>query len=246
MAGDWIKMRVGLADDPAVISIARATKLEPDHVCGKLLTLWGWADQNTSNGRLDGVDATWIDAKVGKRGFCAALCSISPPWLILDDSGVTIPNFERHNGSSAKARAENTKRQTLSRVLRDNCATEARQNCDKSATREEKRRVLSTTSDDGWDAARQKANEIVAKLGGAYSARDRRLLLGCCRLAENFRPDWLDAAVKTTQAAKPKTPYAYLQTVLARDADAAGVDLLVSINALEIPDDLVERRRQPC
>ena len=36
MAGDWIKMRIDIADDPAVIGIASALDITEDEVVGKL------------------------------------------------------------------------------------------------------------------------------------------------------------------------------------------------------------------
>jgi len=246
MAGDWIKMRIGLADDPAVIAISRATKLDADTVVGKLHCIWGWADQNTADGRLDGVPASWIDSKVGKRGFANAMASTNPPWLIIDDSGVTIPRFDRHNGKAAKSRADASERQRMSRNLCDKSVTDVTKVCDKSVTREEKRRVLSSSSDDDWDEVRKKANDVASKLGPTRGERDRRLILGCCRLQEFFRHDWLDSAVKMTQGARPEKPYAYLQTILVTDANSDGIDLLASLSRLDIPADILERRKQPC
>jgi len=246
MAGDWIKMRIGLADDPAVISISLATKLDVDTVVGKLHRIWGWADQNTSDGRLNGVPASWIDNKIGKRGFANAMASTNPPWLIIDDSGVTIPRFDRHNGKAAKSRADASERQRMSRNSCDKSVTDVTKTCDKSVTREEKRRVLSSSSDDDWDEVRKKANDVASKLGPTRGERDRRLILGCCRLQEFFRDDWLDSAVKMTQGARPEKPYAYLQTILVADANSDGIDLLASLSRLEIPADLLERRKQPC
>lgn len=136
MGEPWIKMRIGLADDPAVISIACATRLPPDHVVGKLHRLWSWADLNTSDGRLEGVPREWIDEFLRKKGFAEAMANVQPePWLLIDDYGVTIPKFHTHNGSSAKSRAENTRRQQVSRQICDTGATKARPEGDKRESR---------------------------------------------------------------------------------------------------------------
>lgn len=248
MAFDWIKMRIGLADDPAVITIARATKLDPDHVCGKLLTLWGWADQNTSDGRLNGVDVAWIDAKVGKKGFAQAMTMTIPPWLEIDPDGVTIPRFDRHNGSSAKSRSENSKRQTLSRTSRDKSATDVAQNArQKRDQRREEKSIITTAHDGEWTEARQTANKLAEQLGPCSKERDRRLLLGAAFISQMHTngANWLEVAAREVKHSRPENPYAFFQKVACSQADADGIDLRSSIGRLEIPAELLERRKQP-
>ena len=108
MAGDWIKMRSNLAQDPAVISTARALKCSEFKVVGLLHWLWSWADGHTVDGRAEGVDCEWIDKQTHTEGFCGAL--VKAGWLILDETGLTIPSFDKHNGASAKSRAQTARR----------------------------------------------------------------------------------------------------------------------------------------
>lgn len=103
MAGEWIKMRVDLAADPAVIRIRRATGLDADAVVGKLHRLWSWADAHTADGFAAGLDAEWVEEFVGCPGFAAAMAAAG--WLEVDAAGVRFANFERHNGQPAKVRA---------------------------------------------------------------------------------------------------------------------------------------------
>jgi len=138
MAGDWIKMRIDLSDDPAVIGIASALRISEDEVVGKLHRLWSWADKHTGDGFVPHITGKWIDKHVEKNGFSAQLVAVG--WLVISDDGVTFPSFDRHNGKSAKARAENTERTRLSRKNSDERADLSQKKCDKSVTREEKRR----------------------------------------------------------------------------------------------------------
>lgn len=249
MAGDWIKMRIGLAEDPAVISISLATKLDADTVVGKLHRIWGWADQNTADGRLDGVPKSWIDSKVGKRGFADAMASTNPPWLLIDDLGVTIPKYERHNGKAAKTRAEAAERQRVSRKTCDKSVTNvtqpAQQKCDQ---RREEKSIITAPSDGDWTEARQKANELAKMLGSCSKERDRRLLLGAAFLSQfhDNGAKWLEIAARETREARPDKPYAFFQKVAYNQAATDGVDLSISIGRLDIPAELLERRKQPC
>jgi hypothetical protein len=127
MAGDWIKMRTNLQDDPAVIGMASNLKIDEDSIVGKLHRLWSWADQHTTDGCVYHVSHYWIDRYVRCEGFAQAMAQEG--WLRISKEKISFPNFDRHNGESAKKRAENTDRKRMSRNSRD-----------KSVTREEKRR----------------------------------------------------------------------------------------------------------
>ena len=118
MAGDWIKMRVDLHDDPAVIAMAVELKIDEDAVVGKLHRIWSWADKHTIDGRTNGVTDEWLDRFVACKGCSAAMRKSG--WLEIVGGFLMFPNFDRHNGKSAKSRAEATIRQRLSRNNRDN------------------------------------------------------------------------------------------------------------------------------
>tara|TARA_R100000808_G_scaffold20219_2_gene43806 strand:+ start:7863 stop:8579 length:717 start_codon:yes stop_codon:yes gene_type:complete len=109
MAGDWIKMRVNLTSDPSVIGVASILDLSEYEVVGLLHSLWSWADQHTDDGSARGVNSSWVDRYLGVKGFAEAMSKHG--WLYFDDDGIHFPNFERHNGSPAKKRAQGAARQ---------------------------------------------------------------------------------------------------------------------------------------
>jgi len=140
MAGDWIKMRMDLGDDPAVISMAELLDRSEDELVGKLHRLWSWADRHATNGVAKSITARWVDKFTGVAGFGEAMSAAG--WLIFKDDGVTFPNFDKHNGKSAKTRCNATTRQRESRKPRDESVTHvtdpSRQDRDEGVTREEK------------------------------------------------------------------------------------------------------------
>ena len=71
MAGDWIKMRIDIADDPAVIGIAAALRMSEDEVVGKLHRLWSWADKHTTDGFVPHINL--IDEAANLQGFASAM-----------------------------------------------------------------------------------------------------------------------------------------------------------------------------
>ena len=108
MAGDWIKMRGNLWDDPRVSALVDATDSSEAAVVGGLYWLWATADQHTEDGTMPGLTVRQIDRKTGLPGFGQALVSIG--WLADHPEGVRIVNFEEHNGASAKKRCQTAKR----------------------------------------------------------------------------------------------------------------------------------------
>jgi hypothetical protein len=117
----WIKLEKDLRDDPRVIRMARelrnagvtherfTTSMHVTLVLGCLEVLWCYADTHIrQDDTLDlGVDE--IDELVGLRGFCKIM---PPDWLeVIDANRVKLPDFHSHNGTEAKKKALNQKRQ---------------------------------------------------------------------------------------------------------------------------------------
>lgn len=108
MAGDWIKMRGNLWDDPRVARLCDSTDQGEATIIGGLYWLWATADQHTEDGIMPGLSPRQIDRKTGIQGFAAALVAIG--WLAEHPEGVRIVNFDEHNGASAKKRCQTAKR----------------------------------------------------------------------------------------------------------------------------------------
>lgn len=137
----WIKMRGNLAEDPAVIDMAARLGTDEFAVVGRLHTLWAWADAQSRDGHATGVTASWINRKVQRDGFAEVMVAVQ--WLVIDEAGIRFPNFERHNGESAKTRALGTNRKQNQRAkgnVTPDDGDESRSDRDRSETREEKRR----------------------------------------------------------------------------------------------------------
>ena len=108
MAGDWIKMRTDLSTDPAVIATAARLNVDEDSIVGKLHRLWSWANHQTTDGNAVGVTSDWINRYLDCEGLAEALCEVG--WMVVSDDSIQLPKFERHNGESAKKRAQTAKR----------------------------------------------------------------------------------------------------------------------------------------
>jgi hypothetical protein len=113
MAGDWIKCEHTTPDKPEVVKLASLLGVDQDLVVGKLVRLWIWADQQSLDGNALSVTDSFIDRITFLSGFAIALRKVG--WLEGRDGRFSIPNFDRHNGQSAKKRAQTSKRVAKSR-----------------------------------------------------------------------------------------------------------------------------------
>lgn len=109
MAGNWIKFEVDTPEKPEVLALTVAMGWDdPDLTVGKLLRVWRWFDQQTLEGNAPGVSAALLDRIAGVSGFANAMARVG--WLIVSEDGISLPNFDRHNGETAKSRALTAKR----------------------------------------------------------------------------------------------------------------------------------------
>lgn len=172
MAGEWIKVELATPDKPEVLRLSRILGIDKDAVFGKLIRLWAWFDKNSVDGVVDGVVDADIDSLCFQPGFATALVSVK--WLEIDTAAerITLPNFERHNGESAKKRALKTERQSRWRQNVDaNVDTPASTQpttpeSTEPSTREEKRRedkYMGETFDQFWDVWPKKVNKEKAR-----------------------------------------------------------------------------------
>jgi len=146
MAGDWIKFETATSDKPEVWAMAQSLGIDADAVVGKLLRVWAWFDQQTQEGNAVGngasvtssVTKALLDRRVGVSGFCDSM--ILSGWMADDGHSLTLPNFDRHNGKTAKDRALTAKRAANHRSNANSNASTVTSIVTDALPREEKRR----------------------------------------------------------------------------------------------------------
>jgi hypothetical protein len=141
--------------------------LHEDTIVGKLHCLWSWADRHTTDGHAAGVGLNWVDRLVNCAGFAEALVAVG--WLVVELHGIEFPNFDRHNGETAKRRAVKTRQKQMSRIRGDKMATR------EEKSREEKRPASGSVSIE-TPATGSKATRVPAgyeEAGACASGRSR-------------------------------------------------------------------------
>lgn len=147
MAGDWIKMRSDLFTHPKVVRISSALKADTLRTVGGLMSAWCLFDAHSEDGKLFGYTPATLDDHLRWPGFSAAMIAVK--WLSAEEGEdgecLVLPQFDTHNGQSAKRRAQDADRKKESRKT---SASDA----DKKRTREEKRREESLKASLSLDA----------------------------------------------------------------------------------------------
>ncbi|MGQ7957660.1 DnaT-like ssDNA-binding domain-containing protein [Pseudomonas sp. SP16.1] len=133
MAGEWIKMRTNLWDDPRVSHLCDLVDQPEAMVVGGLYWLWSMADEHSEDGVLPGMALRAIDRKTGVAGLGDALVQIG--WLAEVEGGIEVVKFSEHNGTSAKRRCQEAQRKANARNV---SASDADKTPPPSGAREEK------------------------------------------------------------------------------------------------------------
>lgn len=141
-----------LHEAPEVLALTEITGLDAFAVIGRLHRVWTWFDKNTIDGHACHVTpvtlTSRLDAWVCHVGFCDALQKVG--WMDAESGVVVLPNFDRHNGETAKRRATDAERQRRKREKDRGKTAVTQQSRDTSRDnrdqrREEKRRNSTPT-----------------------------------------------------------------------------------------------------
>jgi hypothetical protein len=114
MAGHWIPWEKGLARKPEILRIARTLGVTPLHASAACMLVWEWADDVTIDGLVAGIGVEDVDAACGVPGMGDAMTAVG--WIVLSESCIQFPHWERFNGKSAKARFLHASRQRAYRT----------------------------------------------------------------------------------------------------------------------------------
>lgn len=143
----YLHWAVGFARKPEVLRIAGLTGRTRADVAVTLMEFYEWADATTEDGKLPGVDVTFLSHVCHNTDvtFWNALASVG--WLTILDDSIEIPNFDYWMGSSAKRRLNNARRQAKNRNKAPLFDGMSHVECDKNVTsigRERERESINT------------------------------------------------------------------------------------------------------
>jgi uncharacterized phage protein (TIGR02220 family) len=141
MAGDWIKIRHALPRSGKVVRIMSACDADKLRTIGGLVSAILLFDEQTDDGFLDGYTLKTFDETIGMAGLGAALCNEKVGWMEENEDGLTLLEWDKHNGTSAKRRLNDAERKRVSRA-QESCPQNVQKKTDisRTASGPEKRR----------------------------------------------------------------------------------------------------------
>ncbi len=104
MAGDWIAWTKGLTAKLEVLRVSEIMDISANDAACFCMAVWTWADENTADGNAVGVTAAQLSAAVRIPGIAEAMEKVG--WITRSSDGLSFPNWDRYNSSSAKARLQ--------------------------------------------------------------------------------------------------------------------------------------------
>lgn len=104
----WVKVLTTLPKDRDIIALARALACGRHEALGIAVEWLCWLDDNSTDGGT-GLTAAEIDGILCRNGACAAFEAVG--WAVTGDDGFIVASgFDKHNGETAKKRAETAER----------------------------------------------------------------------------------------------------------------------------------------
>lgn len=218
--GAWMKVELELPDKPEVFAIATKLSIDPDLVPTKLIRVWAWFDKHTKDGNAAGVTPTLLDRITGVTGFGEAMLSVG--WLKSDGGSLSVPNFDRHNGETAKSRAETALRVAKHRA-RKSCNASGNETCNKNpvtetVAREEKEKIEDKSKEAGpgqpapalpADPVKEIFTRGVTLLVDAgMDSKPARSMLG--KLRQEVGDVTVLAVITEAEAVKPSEPLSWM------------------------------------
>jgi hypothetical protein len=110
----WIKLQANTFEKEEVFDMADILHMSVYDVVGRLCCIWCWFDANSKDGKAKHNVKHRLDKTCEKVGFCDAMIKVG--WMLQNEEGISLPNYDRHNGQNAKNRCNGAKRQSKHRA----------------------------------------------------------------------------------------------------------------------------------
>ncbi|MGB1814651.1 MAG: hypothetical protein ACPHJ3_04795 [Rubripirellula sp.] len=134
----WIMLRNELRTHPKVVTLMSRMSVTMSHTIGLLSHAWMMADEHADENGVIHASKQTIDVLVEMPGFADEMESVGwlKSWVDEDGEWTQFVDYQQHNGSTSKSRAQGNKRKQKQRKRA--CHGDVTQVRDTSVTREEK------------------------------------------------------------------------------------------------------------
>ena len=116
---DFIAFEKATLRKPKLGRIAASMGVSSAEALVACLKFWCWADDLSEDGNIPHVTSEWLDSEFG-QGFAAVMVAVK--WLKILEDGIFVPEWDKHNLKSAKARHNDARAMARRRWGRHGCA----------------------------------------------------------------------------------------------------------------------------
>lgn len=239
-ATSWIKMATGLRSHPKVTRMAMLLRTDRLRIVGALHAVWSVVDEHSQGELLPYYTLALLDEEIGLKGMGAAMQAVG--WIDETPDGLVVPDYEEHNGPTAKRRATDTKGKSgrraggqkppkqppphppdvgqLSASDADTTRTQGGQDADQRREEKSREESSSTEAEERGNSATPAAQVCLAlKAAGIQAVQSQHPTLLALLAAGAQTAEFLDAV---PLAEGRRDPFTYLLGVVAgRREDAA-------------------------
>lgn len=225
MAGDWIPMRLDLAEDPAVLEMADILGEPEEYVVGCLHKIWSWASRQCHCGTVTGVTVMSLSRAVKLPKAVDAMVKVG--WLI-DGTGedgrpfITFPKWENWLSKSAKARINNAINQRNSRSAKSTAVISDPKPEPKTVT------GMSSKDSDKTVTTVQERTVEEKEFTHTLSPDDPNQLIGKDVLVPSYLREWFLKWLDWRWQDSGKKPPATLQQTWVHDLHSRGQDKAIA------------------
>ena len=103
---NWIRIAVGIMDDPKVQQLADALSVKLPHAAGLLVGVLVQMPDHAADGDLSGISASTVERWAGWHGKAGAF---DKHFRLILCTGNTVSQWEKHNGAAIRDAARNAK-----------------------------------------------------------------------------------------------------------------------------------------
>ena len=214
MAGDWLKVETATPDKPEILQMAHELNLDPDAVFGKVYRVWVWFDSHSEDGNAPSVTEMLLDRQVGVTGFVQSMVNVG--WMQKEEDFISVPNFDSHNGQSAKKRANTARRVAKSRK----CNGDSNDNCNEDVTPEALHKALARE-----EKRREENKDIKDKPAAKFNFKNSLIDLG---VDKQVASDWMSVR-KTKRCANTETAFKNIKTQIEKSNLSANESITLAV-----------------
>ena len=110
MAVNWLKVETTTPDKKEMLRLGHLCKLSKADTFLAWFQLWAYFDREANDGFVPGMTRSAVDKIAEVPGFAVALEDKDVDWIYVDSTGLTVAEWDIHNGKKAKKRALDAKR----------------------------------------------------------------------------------------------------------------------------------------